>query len=135
VIEIILIAVLIIIAMLCRALVHVLINHFGEFLAKYKIKNLQWWYPKISWKNKYVLDEDGEVVYKNGKGVRNKKIVQLSDAFHFFNMIELGAYTFAITIPVWLYLNLVWWWFLVIFIIIGIVIILSFNLFYDKIWR
>ena len=132
---IILIAVCLIIAMLCRSLVHVLINHFGEFLAKYKIKNLQWWYPKISWKNKYVLDEDGEVVYKNGKGVRNKKIVQLSDAFHFFNMIELGAYTFAVTIPASLWLNAVWYISIAIFIIVGAILIIFFNLGYDKLWR
>ena len=131
----ILIVVLLIAAMACRSLVHTLLHHFGEFLAKYKVKNIKWWYPPISWKNKYVLDEDDEPIIKNGKMIRNKKIVQLSDAFHFFNMIELGAFVFAITIPVWLLLGLVWWWFIIIFAIIGVVIILSFNLFYDKIWR
>ena len=132
---IIIIVMLLIIAMMCRSLVHTLLHHFGTFLLKYRIKNIRWWNPSISWKNKYVLDEDEEPVTKDGKPVRNKKIIQFSDAFHFFNMIELGCYVLAVTIGIWWALGLVWWWFLIIYGMIGLVIILSFNLFYDKIWR
>ena len=132
---IILIVLCLVIAMLCRSLVHTLLHHFGEFLLKYKIKNIYWWHPSISWKNKYVLDEDGEITYKNGKPIRNKKIVQFSDAFHFFNMIELGAFTLAITIPVSLWLSAVWYMSIVIFLIVGAILIIIFNIGYDRLWR
>ena len=112
-----------IIAMACRALVHNLLHHYEQFAEQFNIENHQWWNPAISWKNKY-----------NEDGTRNKKILQFSDAFHFFNMIELGCYTFAISYTAYLFLWLAWWWFFVIFGIVGLVIILSFNLFY-KIWR
>jgi hypothetical protein len=131
----ILIVVCLTIAMLCRSLVHTLLHHFGEFLLNYKVKDIRWWHPVISWKNKYVLDEDGEITYKNGKPVRNKKIIQFSDAFHFFNMIELGAFTFAVTIPVCLWMRAEWFMCIAIFLIIGAILILVFNLGYDKIWR
>jgi hypothetical protein len=121
--------------MLCRSLVHTLLHHYGEFHHHFNIKNHQWWHPSISWKNKYVLDENDEIIYKNGKPVRNKKIIQVSDAFHFFNMIELGAYTFAITIPVSLWLSAVWYVSIVIFLIVGAILIIIFNIGYDRLWR
>lgn len=127
---IIIIVVLLFIAMLCRSLVHTLLHHYNDFKVKFNIKNDQWWNPVVSWENKYDKTE-----LRKGKVVRNKKIVQLSDAFHFFNMIELGCFTLAITIPVSLWLGAVWYIWILIFTIIGVVIILSFNLFYDKIWR
>ena len=113
-----------IVSMACRSLVHTLLHHYNQFAEKFKIKNRQWWNPAVSWTNKY-----------NSDGTRNKKILQFSDAFHFFNMIELGAYVFAITLGVWFRPDLAWWWFLIIFGVIGLIVILSFNIFYDKIWR
>jgi hypothetical protein len=141
-IEIILIILCLIIAMLCRSLVHTLLHHFGEFLLKWKIKNIRWWHPAISWKNKYLLDEDEEPIMKDGEPIRNKKIVQFSDAFHFFNMIELGAFVLAITISLafvndtltWL-LGLAWYMSIVIFLIVGAILIIIFNIGYDRLWR
>ena len=106
-----------IIAMLCRSLVHTLLHHYGDFKIKFNVKNDQWWNPGISWTNK------------------RTKFLQTSDAFHFFNTIELGAYTFAITIPTSLWLNTIWYMSVVIFLIIGAILIIIFNIGYDRLWR
>jgi len=117
------------IAMLCRSLVHTLLHHYPAFEKKFSIANQWWWNPAISWKNKYVLDENG-----NATSVRNKKMVQFSDAFHTFNTIELGAYCFIISILTALAFG-IWWTGLIAFAITGTLMVLFFNLGYDKLWR
>ena len=126
-----------IIAMICRALVHTLLHHYGSFSSKFNVRNHRWWNPEISWLNKYELNDDNSIkLDENDKPIKKKGvIIQLSDAFHFFNTIELGAFTFTIATPVWMLLGLAWWWLIIIYGIIGLIIILTFNLFYDKIWR
>lgn len=130
----ILLALLLAIAMLCRSLVHTLLHHYGSLDAKYDVKD-EWWNPTISWKNKYVLDENNDLVLdENENPIRNKKMVQFSDAFHTFNTIELGAYCSIISILTALVFG-IWWIGLIAFAITGTLMVLIFNLGYDKLWR
>ena len=50
------------IAGLCRSLVHTLLHHYGNFVKLFNITNHQWWNPKISWENKYKKNEYGEFI-------------------------------------------------------------------------
>ena len=128
----ILIAIALIIAMACRTLVHNLLHHYYDTDKKFNLDD-QWWNPLISWMNKKTIKWTIDIL--DWRVVKFPIPVQFSDAFHLFNTVELGAYTFAITIPLYLYLGYDWWSFLIIFGVIGLIIILTFNLFYDKIWR
>ena len=102
--------------MACWSLIHTLYHHYDAFAKKFKITNHQWWNPMISYINK------------------KTKFLQISDAFHFFNTIALGAFDLAITLPLFLYLGYDWWSIFIIYGAIGLIINLVFNLFYDKIW-
>ena len=114
---VILIVVCLIIAMLCWSLIHTLYHHYDAFALKYKITDHQWWNPAISWTNK------------------REYFLQFSDAFHTFNTIALGAFALAITIPVSLWLSAVWYMSIVIFLIVGAILIIIFNVGYDRLWR
>jgi len=134
----------ILVAILCRSLVHTLLHHYDEFDKKFNV-NDKWWDPKISWKQKYKTDENFELILDvYDKPIRNKKIIQTSDAFHFFNTTELGAYDFIIsslmTFILCLYFKLIIWVSIIVFVglflTIGLVLMaLIFNLGYDKLWR
>lgn len=137
-ISIILIFIALVIAMLCRSLVHTLLHHFPAFYLafskKYKI-DVRWWDPKISWKQKYITDKNFELVLDiNKEPIRNEKMVQFSDGFHTFNTIELGAYCFIISILMALVFG-IWWTGLIAFIITGTLMVLFFNFGYNRLWR
>ena len=125
--------ILLIVAMLCRSLVHTLLHHYGEADRKFNFDD-DWFNPKISWRNKNTIKWTIKIL---GWTVAKFKIpIQVSDGFHFFNTVELGAFDLAITIPITLWLGLVWWYGIIIFLIIGIILMPSFfNLGYDKLWR
>lgn len=129
---IIIIVVLLIIAMLCRSLVHTLLHHYLQFDKKFNADDY-WWLPNLSWLNKYKVKWTIDLF-----GWRVAKFpapVQVTDAFHFFNTIELGAFTLAVTIPVSLWLGAVWYMSIVIFLIVGAILIIIFNIGYDRLWR
>lgn len=118
--------------MLCRSLVHTVLHHYQEFDEKFNADDF-WWYPDTSWKNKYSIKWTLKIF--NWFIWKFNIPVQVSDAFHFFNTIELGARDSAIAIPVCLWLNLDWIGCLITFAIIIITDIIFFNIGYDKIWR
>lgn len=124
--------ILLFIAMMCRSLVHVLLHKYKEFDEKFKADDF-WFFPDESWTNKYSVKWTIKIF--NWFTFKFNIPVQFSDAFHFFNTIELGAFTFAITIPICLWMRAEWFMCVAIFIITGAILILVFNLGYDKIWR
>ena len=124
-----------VIAMLCRSLVHTLLHHYGSFEYKFPKLNIQWWNPAISWRQKYKTDKNFELILDENKNpIRNKKMVQFSDAFHTFNTIELGAYCFIISILFGLWYSTILSG-IIAFAITGTLMVLIFNLGYDKLWR
>lgn len=125
------IVVCLIIAMLCRSLVHTLLHHYKEFDGKFNADDF-WFLPSESWRNKYWIK--WTIKWFTWK-VKFPIPIQFSDAFHFFNTIELGAFTFAITIPVCLWMRAEWFICIAIFLIIGALLIIIFNVGYDRIWR
>jgi hypothetical protein len=125
--------ILLFIAMMCRSLVHTLLHHYGEFDKKFNADDY-WFFPDESWTNKKTIKWTVKIF--NWFTFKFNIPVQFSDAFHFFNTVELGAYDLAITVPLTIALGLVWWWGIIIFLIIGLVLmVLFFDLGYDEIWR
>lgn len=125
--------ILIVIAMLCRSLVHTLLHHYGEFAEKFNIKNHRFWNPAISWMYKYSTKWTIKIF--NWFVWKFNIPVQFSDAFHFFNTVELGARDSAIAILICLWMNFDWLGCLITFAVIIITDVVFFNLGYDKIWR
>ena len=119
------------IAMLCRSLVHTLLHHYKSFDEKYDAKD-EWWNPVISWKNKYFIKWTIDLF--NWRVTKFNIPVQVSDAFHWFNTLELGAFCFIISI-------LFGFWYgtilsgIIAFAITGTLMVLIFNYGYDKFWR
>ena len=114
------------IAGLCRSLVHTLLHHYGAFAELFGITNHQWWNPAISHTNK------------------KTRMVQFSDAFHTFNTIELGAIYFVVSYLLSVITELMFfidgWILVLVFIGIYLVVLLWttylwFNLGYNKLWR
>ena len=124
--------ILIVIAQLCRSLVHVLLHHYQSFDEKFNADDV-WFDPAISYRNKYVTKW---TITLFGLFIAKFNIpVQASDALHFFNTVELGARDSAIAIPVCLWMNLDWLGCLITFAIIITTDVIFFNLGYDKLWR
>lgn len=117
------------IAMLCRSLVHTLLHHYKSFDDKYNVED-QWWNPAISWKNKYFIKWTIDLFH--WRIAKFNIPVQVSDAFHWFNTVELGAYCLIISI---LFFMLYGIWIAVLsFVITGTLMVLIFNLGYDNLW-
>ena len=127
----IIIFVLLAIAMLCRSLVHTLLHHFKNFDDKYDAKD-EWWNPAISWKNKYFIKWTIDLF--NWRVTKFNIPVQVSDAFHWFNTLELGAYCFIISILFGLWQETILAG-IIAFVVAGTMMIFIFNLGYDKLWR
>ena len=128
---IILIVLCLIIAMLCRSLVHTILHHFPEFDKKYNVEDF-WWMPSVSWLNKKTIKW---TIKYFGYRLQFYIPTQVSDAFHWFNTVELGCYDAIITILICLWLGLAWWIGVIIFLIIGVILMpLFFNLGYNKLW-
>jgi hypothetical protein len=128
----IILALLLTIAMLCRSLVHTLLHHYLLFDNKFNADDF-WWMPSESWMNKYKIHWTIDLF--SWRVAKFPIPVQASDAFHLFNTIELGAYDMMISLLLVLYLGLAWWWFFIVFLIIGVVLMpLIFNLGYNKLW-
>lgn len=121
------------VAMLCRALVHTILHHYPEFDKKYSTDDV-WFNPDISHINKRTVK--WTIKFCNWTITKFNIPVQVSDAFHFFNTVELGCYDLMVTILICLWLGLVFWMGIIIFLITGIILMpLFFNLGYDKLWR
>ena len=120
-----------VIAMLCRSLVHTLLHHYYAFDDKFNADDF-WWMPSESWMNKYKIHWTIDLF--SWRVAKFPIPVQVSDAFHLFNTIELGAYCFIISILTILVFG-IWWTGLIAFAITGTLMVLIFNLGYDKLWR
>lgn len=118
-------------AMMCRSLVHNLLHHYDEVDKKFNL-NDAWFDPKISWLNKYATKWTIKV---GSRIIRLKTPVQISDAFHFFNTLELGCYNGIISLLIVSWLQLYWWTGIIIFCIIGILMTIFFNFGYNRVWR
>lgn len=72
-------------AAICKAVVDVTRNKFYESI--FTAFDPFWWDGEESWRNKYInrMPEHG----------RNKKPVQITDAFHFFNTLMIGFFFLA----------------------------------------
>lgn len=155
IIIIIVIVLLLIISGLSRSLVHTLLHHYPEFKKKFKIPDNKdyWWDPRVSWKNKnnikWTIDFP-EIKWKRFtpvmifKRIRFGILVQFSDAFHFFNSIEVIADHLREALYSAIVINFIYQMFfgmdfrifLLSFLVHGTIkILISFNLGYDKIWR
>lgn len=125
--------ILLVIAMLCRSLVHVILHHYNQFDDKFKADDI-WFDPRVSWQNKHFVR--WTITLFDITITKFKIPVQFSDAFHFFNTVELGCYDLMVTILICLWLGLTWWTGIIIFLIVGVLLMpLFFNLGYEKIWR
>lgn len=131
---------------LCRSLVHTLLHHYPDFRKKFNIKNDRYWNPAISWKGKYITDENFELILGPDGKPQNKSgvLIPFYDAFHNFNSWELifdclreGIYL-SILASIMFNLDLLPT-LLILFgglIVSGAIkILVAFNLGYDSIWR
>jgi hypothetical protein len=117
--------------MLCRSLVHTILHHFPEFDKKYNVEDF-WWMPSVSWLNKKTIKW---TIKYFGYRLQFYIPTQVSDAFHWFNTVELGCYDAIITILICLWLGLAWWIGVIIFLVIGVILMpLFFNLGYNELW-
>ena len=126
--------------MFCRSLIHRLLFNYED--TKIKIQRMfktpiddNWWNPAISWTNKYKIKWTVKTFFKV---IKFPIPVQFSDAFHTFNTIELGGYTYCIAAPLSIAFAGAFHWleFAITFVVIGFgLIVLLFNLGYDNIWK
>ena len=114
-------------AAICSAIMDNLSQHW--FKSKFKKFNNQWWNPEISWKNKYINGD-----WKNGekhifiyKFIKIKYPIILTDAWHFFKFLMV----FCIVLATTTYTPFLG--FFIDVLLLGLVWILTFNIFYDKV--
>lgn len=140
------VTVLLIVSGLSRSLVHTLLHHYDQFKKKWDIENDRFWNPAISWKGKYITDDNFDLILDiNHKPQRKPGVmIPLFDAFHRFNTIEL----ISDHIRESLYFSILFYYlygfifgnsFLIFIAALifhgGIKILISFNIGYDKLWR
>lgn len=122
--------ILISLAAICNSIMDILQFHYKKSIF---IKfNPQWWNPAISWKNKYI-DWDNGVMIEKKIHIFNlfsiKYPIFLTDAWHLFKssmivLFGLGVVFYSPVINPFIDI-----------IIIGLVWNLTFNVFYNKIFR
>lgn len=130
----ILIIVLLSIASIAKSIMDT-INFRFEISVFSKIKNKKqknWWDQKESWKNKY-KDRDS----RKGPAFWGSTtfFVWITDAWHFFQMINLTCYDIAIAIPIIVLLDFSLYYILVIVIILKIWKSIIFELFWQKLLK
>lgn len=128
---------LIALAAICNAVMDTVSFHYKQSIfSKY---NPQWWNPAISWKNKYV-DYSRFAEYTGKVSKLEKRIfilnlfsikypTFLTDAWHFFKslMIVLLGFAIVLYVPVVnIYVDI---------ILVGFAWNLTFNVFYNKIFK
>lgn len=121
--------ILIFISSIARAISNKIQFHYHQSVFRDK----KWFNPLTSWKNKWKLDKDGNVIIINGKQKENflgssTIFVLFTDAWHLFESIS--KYTLIGAFVTWAYFSLVWWWIL---ILIAIMII-TFHIFFTWIF-
>lgn len=117
--------ILVMLAAICNAVMDTISFHYIKSI--FSKLNRQWWDPYVSWKNKYIDWDRGKRAEKTIWGI--KYPTALTDAWHFFKstMIVLMVLAIVLYTP---FINP-----FIDFMIIGLGWNISFNLFYNKIFR
>ena len=90
---------LVFIASACKGVCDTLQFHYStSFAADYE--NEQWWNPESSWRNKWKVDEAGQVIKPKHERFPGSSTVFVfrTDAWHFFQMIQYRCYDLARTL-------------------------------------
>ena len=121
---------LVALAAICNAVMDVISFHYKQSI--FTKFNPQWWNPAISWKNKYI-DWDNDVRMEKVIYIGNLFSIKyptfLTDAWHFFKslMIVLLGFAIVLYVPVVnIYVDI---------ILVGLAWNLTFNVFYNKIFK
>lgn len=129
------ITLLVVLAAICDAIMDTLWHHYGDSV--FKNLNLQFWNPKISWKNKYI-DNNPNKGRKKWKilGFEFNKPVQISDGWHIFKTIKIILLISVITlayfvIPLETSLNIIVK-FVILLTGLGVIRNSVFSLFYER---
>ena len=113
-----------ILAAACNACMDTLVHHFG--ISVFQKLNPQFWWPEISWRNKYIL---------HNPDLGHKKWVwdPVSDGWHIFKslMIVFVCLSIATFNPVWKYDFPSWLKIILTVSIYGLFWNSAFNLFYN----
>jgi hypothetical protein len=123
---VIIVALLIALSTICRAIKDTIAHHYSTSIFSGEKFNPLFWNPNISWKNKW---KNGD--HKQGEKFKfsSTALVLTTDAWHLFSSLELGFIHLAIAIL----LSLVLSWNIIIFGIgVKLIYAIFFNLFYDK---
>jgi len=128
---------LVALAAICNAVMDVISFHYKQSI--FTKFNPQWWNPAISWKNKYVsYDKFSEYTGSVSKLEKRIFILNLfsikyptflTDAWHFFKSLMIVLLGFAIELynpVVNIYVDI---------ILVGLAWNLTFNVFYNKIFK
>lgn len=131
-----------IISGLSRSLVHAILHHYKEFDEKFDSGDF-WFNPNISWRNKYLVKWTIKIF--SFVRIVFPVPVQFSDAFHFFNTIELISDHIREAIYVGIISDLLfpdlsgWEIFFIssgaLLVSGGVKIFIAFNVGYNKIWK
>ena len=121
---------LVALAAICNAVMDVISFHYKQSI--FTKFNPQWWNPAISWKNKYI-DWDNDVRMEKVIYIGNLFSIKyptfLTDAWHFFKSLMIVLLGFAIVLynpVVNIYVDI---------ILVGLAWNLTFNVFYNKIFK
>jgi len=106
-------------AAICNAVMDTLVHHFG--ISVFQKLNPQFWWPEISWKNKYVD-------FDPAKGHKKLMIDSFSDGWHVFKTLMIVF--ICLSIVTYDFFNIPWWLMVIGY---GTLWNIVFNLFYNHI--
>lgn len=123
------VVILMFIAGISKSIKDVIDHHYSNSFFSYY--NPKYWNPSVSWKNKWKVDENNNVIYPKQERffLSSTLLVALTDAWHLFDLIMIVTMVSAIFIyePFFCYY--------IDFIINLATILITFHLFYHHIWR
>lgn len=99
------------IAAIMDAFTEAIQHNYTSVKARFPKMNDNYWNPNISHKNKWKLDNNGSIIYKNGKKVEryfgsSTFLVRFTDAYHMLRSIQKACYIISIPIALFIVIGL-----------------------------
>lgn len=145
------------VAAMANAVMDKLTFHYGKSIFPQGEEKLigmgkDWWHPNSgSWKNKYAMDESGDLIpnnhspwyyfglvtpaYKEAFPLSSTVLVFVTDAWHLFQAIMLTSFQLAIALPLVSALGLRWWWVLIALLPLKFIWGITFTLFFHRLLK
>jgi len=117
-----------ILAAASNAVCDTLVHHFPNSIFA-KMSRFFWW-PEISWRNKYIMDDPSKGKIKWFWGLMDKPVF-LTDGWHLFKSLMIVFICLSIAFADGIYSNPKWYSYIVIVVVFGTFWNLTFNLFYN----